>query len=72
MHINETFRQSIYTLGVPSKTKTIAKSLLPLCDQKTHFFLSTQQLLSVAFKDQGKRGKKEKVTETDISWYSSV
>lgn len=70
MHIDETFRQSI-PLGIPSNTKTTTKSLLPLCDQKTHFFLSTQQLLSLAFKDHGKRGSK-KETETNISWYSSV
>lgn len=60
----------VYPWGpLKNKNKKITTTSLR---SENSFFLSIQQLPEPALKDQGKRGKKKKPTETDISWYSSV
>lgn len=68
MHINsETFTQSIY-LWDPLKNEINPKNHNHLFVIRKHIF----PVYSAALKDQEKRDKKEKLTEIDISWYSSV
>lgn len=69
MHIDETLTQHI-PLGSPQKQTNKQKITTTSFWSENSFFLSAQQLLSPALKDQGKRGTKEKLTEIDISWYS--